>query len=167
VLVSRRKTSSRRVGDRSKTFNQHSKIPSSKGTDMQLTTKKVSKVFMMGLLAVGLSATAASPEDITIRLPPSASVSRKTVRYQCDAQGPKIGVPPGPFSVEYINGGGNSLVVVPISGKPLIFSNVISASGARYAAQQFIWWEAQGVVTLYSDSLTGKLQSACRPVPAE
>jgi membrane-bound inhibitor of C-type lysozyme len=134
---------------------------------MQLSKGKMLKALMMGVVAVGLFAITASAEDITIHLPASASVSRKTVRYQCDAQGSQIGVPPVPFSVEYVNGGGNSLVVVPISGKPLIFSNVISASGARYAAQQYIWWEAKGTVTLYSDSIGGKLQSACRPLPAE
>jgi membrane-bound inhibitor of C-type lysozyme len=123
----------------------------------------MSKTLIVGLLTVGLFSIPASPEDITIHLPPSASVSRKTVQYQCDAQGPTIGVPTGTFSVEYVNAGGNSLVVVPISGKPLIFANVISASGARYAAQQYIWWEAKGTVTLYSDDLSGKLQSACRP----
>jgi membrane-bound inhibitor of C-type lysozyme len=134
---------------------------------MQLSTGKTLKAFMMALVAVGFFAVAASPENITIHLPAGASVSRKIVQYECDAQGPKIGVPSQPFSVEYIKGGGNSLVVVPISGKPLIFSNVISASGARYAAQQYIWWEAKGTVTLYSDSLNGKLQSACRPLPEE
>lgn len=111
-----------------------------------------------GLSSAGLA------EDITIHLPANASISRKIVQYQCDPQGPKIGVQSGPFSVEYINGGGNSLAVVPISGNSLIFSNVISGSGARYAAQQFIWWEAHGTATLYADSLSGKLQSSCQPV---
>ena len=118
-------------------------------------------------LAVFCFPDAAIAADITIHLPASVSVSRRTVQYQCDAQGAKIGVPSGPFPVEYINGGGNSLAVVPISGNTLILSNVIAGSGARYAAQQFIWWEAKGAVTLYSDSLAGKLQSACRPVQAK
>jgi membrane-bound inhibitor of C-type lysozyme len=126
---------------------------------------KLTKRLAVALAAFSLSSFA-SAEDITIHLPASASVSRKTVQYQCDAQGAKIAVPSGPFSVEYINGGGNSLVVVPISGKSLIFSNVISGSGARYAAQQFIWWEAKGAVTLYSDSLAGKSQSTCQPISA-
>jgi len=130
---------------------------------MQVSIGKM-KAFMVALAAIALSSVAASPEDITIHLPTSVAVSRKTVQYQCDAEGPKIGVPSGPFAAEYINGGGNSLVVVPISGKALIFSNVISASGARYAAQQYIWWEAKGTVTLYADSLSGKLQSSCQPV---
>jgi len=104
-------------------------------------------------------------DDVTIHLSKTAAVSRKTVRYQCDAQAAKIGLPAGSFTVEYINGGGNSLVVVPISGNPLIFSNVMAASGARYAAQQFIWWEAKGAATLYSDWIGGKMQSVCQPVP--
>lgn len=131
---------------------------------MQVTTSKVSVVVTMALATVALSSAAARAEDITIHLPPGASVSQKTLQYQCDAQGPGMGVPGGAFPVEYIDGGGNSLVVVPISGKPLIFSRVLSASGARYAAQRYIWWEAKGTVTLYADSPEGKMQSACRPV---
>ena len=62
-----------------------------------------------------------------------------------------------------INGAGNSLVMVPVHGTSLIFANVNSGSGARYAAGQYIWWEAGGTVTFYSDSLAGKMQSACHP----
>jgi membrane-bound inhibitor of C-type lysozyme len=99
--------------------------------------------------------------DLSINLPGSTPVSRETLSYTCDSEGAKIGLPSGKFDVEYINGGGNSLVVVPVSGNHLIFANVSSASGARYRAQQYTWWEAQGAVTLYSDSLNGKLSSAC------
>ena len=117
-------------------------------------------------LVLGLSACAVASfaADLSIHQPKSATFIRKSVQYSCDAAGHKIGVPDGVFSVEYINGGGNSLVVVPIGGTSLIFSNVTSGSGARYAAQQYIWWEAHGAVTLYSDSLAGKLQSACKTV---
>lgn len=110
------------------------------------------------------SASLGLATNLTIRLPDSPPVSRKTVSYQCDAPGKQIGVPAGPFSVEYIDGGGNSLVVVPMSGNALIFANVSAASGARYTAQQYTWWDAKGSVTLYSDSLTGKLQTSCHPV---
>jgi hypothetical protein len=72
-----------------------------------------------------------------------------------------IGLPAGAFPVEYINGAGNSLVIVPVHETSLIFANVSSGSGARYAAGQYIWWEAGGAVTFYSDSLAGKTQSAC------
>jgi membrane-bound inhibitor of C-type lysozyme len=111
-----------------------------------------------------VSVSVASGTDLTIHLPDTPSISRQSVEYQCDANGTTIGVPSGPFKAEYINGGGNSLVVVPISGNALIFSNVISGSGARYTAQQYTWWEAKGAVTLSSDSLSGKIQSSCRRV---
>jgi membrane-bound inhibitor of C-type lysozyme len=104
----------------------------------------------------------ASATDFPIHLPGSTPVSRETVSYTCDSEGSKIGLPPaGKLDVEYINAGGNALVVVPISGNHLIFANVSSASGARYRAQQYTWWEAKGAVTFYSDSLNGKLSSAC------
>jgi membrane-bound inhibitor of C-type lysozyme len=73
-------------------------------------------------------------------------------------------VPSGSFRVEYINGGGNSLVVVPIGGNALVFSNVMAGSGARYTTQQYTGWEAKGSVALSSDSLTGKIQSTCHVV---
>jgi membrane-bound inhibitor of C-type lysozyme len=122
---------------------------------------KLTVRFVLSLALIG-SAVAATAADLTIHLAGSATVSRKTVQYQCDAAGAKIGVPAGSFNVEYINGGGNSLAVVPIAGNTLIFSNVMSGSSARYTAQTFTWWEAGGSVTLYSDSLAGKSQSVCR-----
>lgn len=119
---------------------------------------------VMGALGLAMTAPA---ENITIHLPQNATVARKTVQYRCDAQATKVGLPSGSFPVEYINGGGNSLAVVPINGNPLIFSSVISGSGARYAAQQFIWWDAKGVVTVSADTLNGNVQSACKPIPSK
>ena len=119
---------------------------------------------VMGALGLAMTAPA---EDITIHLPRNAAVARKTVQYLCDAQATKVGLPSGSFPVEYINGGGNSLAVVPINGNPLVFSNVISGSGARYAAQQFIWWDAKGVVTVSADTLNGNVQSACKPISSK
>jgi len=118
-------------------------------------------------LGVATFASAAPESDLIIHLPGATSISRKTVEYRCDAVGTKIGVPAGSFSAEYINAGGNSLVVVPIAGNLLIFSNVFAGSGARYMAQTYTWWEAAGSVTLYSDSLTGKLQSTCHRTNAK
>jgi membrane-bound inhibitor of C-type lysozyme len=121
------------------------------------------------LLATALLAMAhdAAATDLTIHLAGTAAMTHKTVEYKCDANGAQIGVPATPFTVEYIYGGGNSLVVVPMAGNSVIFSNVSSASGARYTAQTFTWWEAHGTVTLYSDGLTGKSQSACQPVKSK
>jgi membrane-bound inhibitor of C-type lysozyme len=114
---------------------------------------------------VFIYATTAVAGDVVIHLDGAAPVSRQVIRYQCDANASKLGLPDGLFPVEYINGGGNSLAVLPIAGKPMIFANVLSGSGARYAAQQFIWWEAAGrSISLTSDTLAGKVESICRRV---
>jgi hypothetical protein len=48
-------------------------------------------------VAIFVFSNAALSEDLTIHLPANASIARKTVQYQCDAQGQKIGVPSGSF----------------------------------------------------------------------
>lgn len=135
------------------------------GTHLRGAILRSLKMAKCIVIAIGLtgSGQGALASDLTIHLAGSASVTHKVVAYQCDADGTKMGLPAGPFSVEYINGGGNSLAVLPMSGKSLIFANVISGSGARYAAQQYIWWEAAGrSITLSTDSLAGKMQSTCQ-----
>ena len=117
-----------------------------------------------GLAALSWSVVG-SASDITIHLNGSEPISRKTVKYQCDAQGSKAGLPAEVFSVEYMNGAGNSLAIVPVGGHSLIFANVVSGSGARYAATQYIWWDAGGRgVTFTSDSIAGNLTSECHRV---
>jgi membrane-bound inhibitor of C-type lysozyme len=120
------------------------------------------------LIAAALGwSTLAGATDLTIHLSGSQPLTRKTVQYQCDGQAAATGLPAAAFQVEYINGAGNSLVIVPVQGASLIFTNVSSASGARYAAGQYIWWDAAGSVNFYSDSLAGKSQSACHRVNAK
>ncbi len=106
--------------------------------------------FTRALLAFAYAAIPVLAADLIIPLPGNADISRKTIQYRCNASGTKLGLPSDVFAVEYINGGGNSLAVVPISGKPVIFVTVLSGSGARYVAQQYTWWEAKGSVTVSS-----------------
>ena len=118
----------------------------------------------MMCVAIAFLIAPARPADLAIHLPGKVPFSRQTIRYACDSVSSQIGIPSGPFDVEYIEGGGNALVILPISGNALIFANVSSASGERYTAQQYTWWKAKGIATLYSDSLNGKLQSTCSRV---
>lgn len=119
-------------------------------------------VIFMGVL---LPACTMEATDMTIHLTGSQPVKRSVIRYQCDAQGVKMGLPAGEFRVEYINGAGNSLAILPVNGSSLIFANVISGSGARYAASQYIWWDAAGRSTTFSSySLEGKIESTCHRV---
>ncbi|CAN5703072.1 hypothetical protein BH10ACI4_BH10ACI4_08160 [soil metagenome] len=120
---------------------------------------------MLAVTALPFSGVAAEATDLTIHLNGSATISQTEIRYRCDAQGVKLGLPSGIFTVRYINGGGNSLAVVPVNSVSLIFANVTSGSGARYAAGPLIWWDAAGrSVTLSSDSLAGKSNSTCQRV---
>jgi membrane-bound inhibitor of C-type lysozyme len=117
-----------------------------------------------GVAVLSLSAVAGA-SDLTIHLNGTEAISRNTVKYQCDVQGSKMGLPAEVFSVEYLNGAGNSLAIVPVGGHSLIFANVMSGSGARYAALQYIWWDAGGRgVTFSADSIAGNLTSTCHRV---
>ena len=118
---------------------------------------------MLGL-AVALLSSVAGASDLTIHLNGDEAVKRVTVKYQCDAQGTKIGLPSGVFSVDYLNGTANHLVVVPVKGSSMIFVTVPSGSGAKYAANQFTWWEAGGGTTFSSDFPGPKASSSCRTV---
>ncbi len=119
-------------------------------------------IVAMAILSVG---TLAGATDVTLHLKGSQAMSRSTVEYQCDAAGVKMGLPAGPFSVEYLNGAGNSLAILPVNGDSLVFANVVSGSGARYAARQYIWWDAAGrSVSFSSDSMAGKMRSECHRI---
>jgi membrane-bound inhibitor of C-type lysozyme len=122
------------------------------------------KLVFTGIGVLSWSALAGAA-DLTIHLNGSQPITRNTVKVQCDAQGSKMRLPSGIFSVEYLNGAGNSLAIVPVSGDSLIFANVFAGSGARYAAKEFVWWDAAGRgITFSSDSLAGKMSSACHRV---
>jgi membrane-bound inhibitor of C-type lysozyme len=118
-------------------------------------------------LAVGsammLCGAVAGASDLTIHMKGNGTVERKTVKYQCDAQGAKMGLPSGVFEVEYLNGAGNHLAVVPVKGNSMVFVTVPSGSGAKYAAAEFTWWEAGGRGTTFSSDFPGpKASSNCR-----
>jgi membrane-bound inhibitor of C-type lysozyme len=129
---------------------------------MTMKTIWKSSVVALAILSAGAFAGAT---DMTIHLQGSQAISRVTGQYRCDAEGVKMGLPAGTFSVEYLNGAGNSLAILPVNGTSLIFADIISGSGARYAARQYIWWDAAGrSVSFSSDSLAGKMRSECHRV---
>jgi membrane-bound inhibitor of C-type lysozyme len=116
-------------------------------------------------IAFFVAGATAGATDVTLHLKGSQPMSSTTAQYECDAQGAKIGLPAGPFAVEYLNGAGNSLAILPVNGESIVFANVFSGSGARYAAKQYIWWDAAGrSVSFSSDSLAGKMRSECHRI---
>lgn len=127
---------------------------------MTLRTTRLISVTGLMVSAVSMVAT-----DLTLHLKGTDTIERKTVQFQCDAQGVKMGLPQGPFPVEYLNGAGNHLAVVPVKGNSLIFVTVPSGSGAKYAAEQFTWWDAGGRGTTFASDFPGpKASSSCHVV---
>ncbi len=120
-----------------------------------------SKLAVVGGLTV--SGLQAQTTDLHIQLRGSGTFRRHVASFTCDGNGTKLGLPAGVFQVEYINGLGNSLAVLPIAGKSLIFANIPSASGARYGADVYTWSDggSRGAF-LASDSLAGKAQTLCQ-----
>lgn len=103
-------------------------------------------------------------QDLTVRLP-GVKITRIHASFECGADGVSLGLPSGPFTVEYINAGENHLAVLPVHGKQLILANVISASGARYAAGRYIWWDAgDRGVTLYAKGMDDDRKAECHGV---
>ncbi|MEO6910213.1 MAG: MliC family protein [Edaphobacter sp.] len=117
-----------------------------------------------GVLIAGAmlwAGTSALAESLIVRLP-GVEVTRIRASFACGAEGVALGLPAGPFTVEYLNAGENHLAVLPVHGKRLIFANVIAASGARYAAGRYIWWDAGGRgVTLYAEGIDGHPKADC------
>ncbi len=109
--------------------------------------------------------TLAPATELTLHLDGSQPITRQTIQYRCDAQAAAMGLPAGAFGVQYLNGAGNSLAIVPVHGVSMIFANVSSGSGARYAAADYIWWDAAGRSTTFSsDSIAGKKNSVCHRI---
>ena len=107
---------------------------------------------------------AALAENLTLQLP-GVQVTRIRATFACGADGVALGLPSGPFTVEYLNAGENHLAVLPVHGTQMVFANVISASGARYAAGRYIWWDAgDRGVTLYAEGIDGHPKADCHLV---
>jgi membrane-bound inhibitor of C-type lysozyme len=117
---------------------------------------------LTGVCVLSLSALAGASE---LSIKGAGKFERKTVKYSCDANAAKMGLPAGAFEVEYLNETTNHLAVVPVKGKPMIFVTVPSGSGAKYAAQEFVWWEAGGRGTTFQSDFPGpKASSECKTV---
>jgi membrane-bound inhibitor of C-type lysozyme len=100
----------------------------------------------IALLAVFATAPAAAAAPTAGQEAPKPQISvtggaSQAVRYDC-GQGKGR-------TVTYINGDPDHLAVVPVDGAKRIFVNVISASGARYASGQYIWWTKGREAWLY------------------
>lgn len=76
---------------------------------------------------------------ITIPLPRGAIVGRQSLAYRCKGRS---------IDVDYINAGSVSLAVLHMDDEMIVASQVLSASGARYAGDRYIWWSKGDGATL-------------------
>ena len=114
----------------------------------------------LGVLLGGASQVRA--EELKLQLNGPGAVRQKVVQYACDASAAGLGLTAGTFPVTYVNGAGNSLAVIRVRGVDLVFANVLSGSGARYAAGPYVWWE--GRETTFSSTMGEGKQAVCHEV---
>lgn len=72
------------------------------------------------------------------------NAQRDVMTYQCEGSDELL-------TVEYVNAHPIFLAIVPVEGERLIFVNVISGSGARYASGQYVWWTRGVEAQLYDE----------------
>ena len=102
------------------------------------------------LLAAAALTTLASPAfaEVTVGLGVSITgdAEVKSAKYDCTGH--------DPFIVQYVNAAPNFLALIPIDGQTMVFVNTISASGAKYEAGQYVWWN-KGTDATLSDVTEG------------
>lgn len=96
------------------------------------------------LVAGALATLVSSPSlALDLSLTGAGEVDRIESTYEC-ADGRTI-------TAHYINADPVYLAIVPaVEGEPLVFVQVMSGSGARYAANEFVWWVKGNDVTLHN-----------------
>lgn len=95
-------------------------------------------VLMAGL--AGFASPVLADVTIGVGLNVSGDSEIKVVTYDCEGH--------DPLTVRYLNAAPNFLALIPIEGQTLIFANTISASGAKYEAGQYVWWNKGSDATL-------------------
>lgn len=83
----------------------------------------------------------AAATELTITIPgDNFSIERLDTAYECSGER---------LDVEYINAGPVSLAIFTYDGQSVVAANVLSASGARYAGAQYVWWSKGAEGFLY------------------
>ena len=114
------------------------------------------RALLTALTLIGLVGTA-SAASIEIPLPEGVEAETVQTAYACDER---------EINVTYINAGDISVALLEFEDKTVVASNVLSASGARYAGGQYIWWSKGDAADLY-DLMEGGEETpsaSCREV---
>ena len=100
-------------------------------------------------LAGAASPALAVDTSMQLVLELEGNAQRDVITYQCEDRDE-------PLTVSYINAHPIFLALVPVDDgegdvEDLIFVNVISGSGARYASGQYVWWTQGNEGALYDE----------------
>ena len=123
----------------------------------------------MAVLCLGVNpAFASKATNLQIKLASATTVDRQTVLYTCQGNGDAAAellsrLPKKRIAVQYINADAISLAVLPIEGQTQVFSNVIAADGAKYAAAQYVWWN-KGNDAFFSSDMDDKALVTCHAI---
>ena len=110
---------------------------------------------MKSILFVALALSGAAAVAKPLTLPEIPAGQRQLVNYVC-ADGAKL-------TVKYYNvKNGQSFAVLPIEGKTMLLTNVVSGSGAKYAAEQYSWWTKGPEGTLRNENSDKTLLDDCK-----
>lgn len=115
------------------------------------------------------SAHAETGDSLSIPLSSSTDIQRQTVSYNCKAKKGassaklRAVLPAKIVKVSYINAGDISLAVLPVDGKTQIFTDVIAASGAKYAAAEYVWW-SKGDDAMFSSEMDASAMLTCHEI---
>jgi len=84
----------------------------------------------------------AATSSLVISLGTTGDFERKMVKYGCQGDVDSI-------TVDYVNAAPNYLALIPLEGSTLVFNTVLAASGAKYAAGKYVWWNKGTDADLY------------------
>ena len=105
-------------------------------------------------LALGSGALAAEVAiSISIPVTGGAAVQSTGVAYDCGGKA---------VAATYVDAGTVSLAVLEIDGETVVASNVVAASGAKYAGGRYVWWTKGEGADLYDLIQGGEETPAAR-----
>jgi membrane-bound inhibitor of C-type lysozyme len=100
----------------------------------------------IGVIAIWLAVSPVFADALKVPQIQLAKTIKQT--YQC-AGGKSL-------QVTYLNAAnGQSFALVPVNGRPLLFVDTVAASGVRYQAGRYIWWNKGNDGDLY-DAMQGE-----------
>jgi membrane-bound inhibitor of C-type lysozyme len=101
----------------------------------------------LAIALVFLASPALAAVEATVTLSLGGNAEKKIVTYDCESH--------APLGVTYINAAPNFIAVVPITDDEtgltddMVFVSVLTASGAKYEAGPFVWWNKGTDATLH------------------